>query len=81
MTQGDPQVKEHSVKEMKQKIKWINTISIIAIHLLALHSVVTIAPLVRWQTFLWGEYLLHVVSNILSPTHIMKDREKMEAKY
>jgi hypothetical protein len=59
MTQGDPLDKEHSIKEIKQKIKWVNTFSITAIHLLALYSVFTIAPLVRWQTFLWGEYRHH----------------------
>jgi hypothetical protein len=59
MAQGDTLVKEHGIKETKQKIKWVNTISITALHLLALYSVLAIAHLVRWQTFLWGEYLLH----------------------
>lgn len=59
MTQGDPLDKEHSIKEIKQKIKWVNTISITALHLLAVYSLFTITPLVRWQTILWGEYLLH----------------------
>lgn len=59
MTQGDPLDKEHSIEEKKQKIKWVNTISIITIHLLALYTVMTALHLARWQTILWGEYLLH----------------------
>jgi uncharacterized membrane protein len=58
MAQGDPLDEQHSIKEIKQKIKWVNTISITAIHLLALYSVFTITHLVRWQTILWGECLL-----------------------
>jgi hypothetical protein len=59
MAQGDPLDKGYRIREIKQKIKWVNTISITTLHLLALYSVLTISPLVRWQTFLWGEYLLH----------------------
>jgi hypothetical protein len=56
MTQGNVLDKEHNVKEIKQKIKWVNTISIASIHVLALYSLIAVAPLVRWQTLLWGEY-------------------------
>jgi uncharacterized membrane protein len=84
MTLGDPLVKEHSIKEIKQKIKWVNTISIAAIHLLALYSVITITPLVRWQSFLWGEYLLHQhFQHLITYSYNERLRKdgKMEGKY
>lgn len=56
MTQGGLSDEEHSDKETKQKIKWINTISIVTMHILALYSLFTVAPQVRWQTYLWGKW-------------------------
>jgi hypothetical protein len=58
MTQADLLDKQHNVKEIKQKMKWVNTIGIGMVHVLALYALFAVAPLVRWQTLLWGEYFL-----------------------
>jgi uncharacterized membrane protein YcfT len=55
MTQADLLDKQKNVREMKQKMKWVNTVGIAMVHVLALYSVFAVAPLVRWQTLLWGE--------------------------
>jgi fatty acid desaturase len=59
MTQEEALDEQRNDRENKQRIKWVNTISITAIHLLALYSVFTIVHRVLWQTFLWGEFFFH----------------------
>jgi hypothetical protein len=59
MIQEDTLDEQQNNIETKQRIKWVNTISITAIHLLALYTVFTIVHRVLWQTFLWGECLQH----------------------
>jgi hypothetical protein len=59
MTEEEALREQRNDGEKKQRIKWVNTIIITAIHLLALLSVFSILHRVRWQTYVWGERLLH----------------------
>jgi hypothetical protein len=65
--------KEINSAELQQRIKWVNAISIIAIHLLALHSLFTVSLRVKWQSYLWGKCLIVIITITFTYIHVYKN--------